>query len=235
MVRADPLWRYLSTACPFEMLESYVNNFYEPNWPNLTRRWELKDTFLYLLKIENGKQEPYPLELLFPDYDGSPVRAKWFSGNVSFRLGDSPAIMLNREYYEEEQVIRFIKGREIERFVLNHRERWLSYARNIMGQYRPLAGFSPDIPEASSETEGLMAGFLNEAFAVITNPKEKPSIYCPEIWIEFQTDLDEFEVTEAHKTLSSYELLEAIAAETQSELSVSITNRLVIYTIRPLG
>jgi hypothetical protein len=233
LIRADPLWRYLSTACPYEKLEAYVNNFYKPNWPNLTRYWELKGKFLHLLKIEDSEQKPYPLELLFSEYDGSPVRAKWFSGNVSYRLGESPIIQLNHEFYEEERVIRFVKGREVERFVINHRERWLSYARNIMDQYRPLAGFSPDIPEASSGGDGLMKGFLNEAFAVVTNPKGKPALYGPLIWINFQSDLDGFEITEAHKELSSYELLESIAAEMQSELSVTITNRLVTYEIRP--
>jgi hypothetical protein len=232
-IRADPLWRYLSTGCPFEKLEAYVNNFYEPNWPSVTRHWELDGKFLYLLKIEDSQQNPYPLELLFSNYEDAPVRAIWFSGNVSYRFGESPVIQLNREYYEEEQVIRFIKGREVERFILNHRERWISYAKNIMGQHRPLAGFSPDIPEASSEANGLMTSFLKSAFAVITNPKDPPSKYCPMIWIEFQADLDDFEITEAHKKLSAYELLEAISTEMQVELRVTLTDRLVTYEIRP--
>jgi hypothetical protein len=231
-IRADPLNRYLSSYCSMNRLEDYVNNFCIPFWPNYTRYWEVEDDQLYLVKIENSDRQQYPLELLFPQFEGGPVLANWFSGIVSYRKDDSPLIKLNREFYEEEDVIRFVNGKEVERFTINHRERWLSYARRIMDRYRPLAGFSPDIPEVSTNSPVLMNDFLAEAFAVVTHPKEKPSLYTPVIAIKFKTDLNDFKVTEALGELSSYELLERIAEETGSALNTTISNRVVTYEIR---
>lgn len=255
-VRADPLYRYLSSACPEKMLDDYVANFCDPYWPNYSRYWEVRDNWLYLLKIEtNDKKVEYTLDLLFPYYDSSPIQAVWFSGVLSYRSGDSPVIQLNREYYEEEDVIQFEKGRLIDRFKINHRDRWILYARRIMDKYRPLEGLSLDIhseiPMAAtnhvpdsvggqastnhvSDAEWGMVDYLQYAFSVVTHPKEKPTIYFPVIWIQFNADLDGLELTEAHQELSSYELLETIARETDSVLDVAVSNQLVTFEIREI-
>jgi hypothetical protein len=230
-IRADPLNRYLSSCCSMNRLEEDVDNFCVPFWPDFTRYWEIDDNKLYMVKIENSDGQQYPLELLFPQFEGQPVLANWFSGIVSYRKDDSPVIRLNREFYEEEHVIRFVNGKEVERFTTNHRERWISYARRIMDRYRPLAGFSPDIPEASTNSPVLMNDFLAEAFAVVTHPKEKPSLYTPVIAVRFEVDLNAFSVTETHGELSSYDLLESIAEETGTDLNISISNRVVTYEI----
>jgi len=235
-VRADPLNRYLTYFCKEDRVDAYVNNFIDPYWPDYTRYWELKDKRLYLLKIEtDNKEVDYSLELLFPLYDGSPVEAKWFSGNVSSRLGDSPVIQLNREFFEEESVIRFVKGVEVERFVIDHRERWISYSKRLMDKHHLLAN-DPDSPDESLVVfpgdEGGMVEFLEDVFSPVTHPKEKPSIYYPVIDIEFNADLDDLQLTEAHRELSGYKLLETVAQETQTVLDVAISNRMVFFEIR---
>lgn len=235
-IRADPMYFFLSTGCRQDRLDNYVNNFCIPYWPNYTKYWELKDTSLYLVKIEANDGKEYPLELLFPSYDGSPIEAKWFSGNVSYRLGESPVIMLNREYYAEESVIRFFKGKEVGRFGIDHRERWISYARRIMDEHRPLEAYrtpegeSLEFPLAYPDSTGTMVDLLDVAFMVVTRPQKK-TLYCPLVDVRFNIDLDDFQLTEAHRTLSSYELLDAIAKETKSVLDVALSNRLVIYEI----
>lgn len=230
-IRADPLNRYLSVHCPYKKLEKYVNEFCLPNWPNYTKYWDLKDGILYLDRIETTAGKQYPIELLIPWYEGRPIKAHWFSGIVSYRKDDSPVIMLNREYYEEESVIRFIDGKEVERFTVNHRDRWLTYARRIMDEYYPMAGYSPDFLDVPDRAPGLVGRFLDEAFAIVTRPKEKQSNVCPRIAVQFNADVEDFRMTEAHSELSSYKLLEAIAVQTRTELSVSVSNRVVIYEI----
>lgn len=228
-VRADPLNRYLTYFCKEDRLEEYVNNFVDPYWPDYTRYWELKDKRLYLLKIEtDNKEVEYPLDSLFPLYDGSPVEAKWFSGNVSSRLGDSPVIQLNREFFEEESVIRFVKGVEVERFVIDHRERWISYSKRLMDKHHLLDDDELEFPSSKGE----MVEFLEDVFSPVTHPKEKPSIYYPVIEIEFNANLDDLQLTEAYKELSGYKLLETVAKETQTVLDVAISNRMVFFEIR---
>jgi len=236
-VRADPLNRYLTYFCKEDRVEEYVNNFIDPYWPDYTRYWELKDKQLYLVKIAtDNKEVEYSLELLFPLYDGSPIKAKWFSGIVSSRLADSPVIQLNREFYEEESVIRFVKGVEVERFILDHRERWISYSKRLMDKHHLLADaeleFPGDSPGDSSSSDGRMVEFLKDVFSPVTHPKDKPSIYYPIIEIEFNADLDGLELKEAHRELSGYKLLETVAEETQTVLDVAISNRMVFFEIR---
>ncbi|MEN8255841.1 MAG: hypothetical protein ABFR33_10280 [Verrucomicrobiota bacterium] len=232
-VRADPLNRYLTYFCKEDRLDAYVNNFIDPYWPDYTRYWELKDKRLYLLKIEtDNKEVEYPLDLLFPLYDGSPVEAKWFSGNVSSRLGDSPVIQLNREFFEEESVIRFVKGVEVERFIIDHRERWISYSKRLMDKHHLLDDEELEFPGDSPSSNGGMVEFLEDVFFPVTNPKEKPSIYYPIVVIEFNADLEGLKLTEAHRELSGYKLLETVAEETQTDLNVAISNRVVIYEIK---
>ncbi len=228
-VRADPLNRYLTYFCKEDRLEEYVNNFIDPYWPDYTRYWELKDKRLYLQKIEtDNKEVEYSLELLFPLYDGSPVEAKWFSGNVSSRLGDSPVIQLNREFFEEESVIRFVKGVEVERFVVDHRERWISYSKRLMDKHHLLDDDELEFPGSN----GGMVEFLEDVFSPVTHPKEKPSIYYPVIDIEFNANLDDLQLTEADRELSGYKLLETVAKETHTVLDVAISNRMVFFEIR---
>ncbi|RKX43455.1 MAG: hypothetical protein DRP64_08160 [Verrucomicrobia bacterium] len=232
-VRADPLNRYLSNFCKEERLDAYIDNFCVPHWPDYTRYWELKDKRLYLLKIAGDKtEEEYPLELLFPLYDGSPVEAKWFTGIVSSRLGDSPVIQLNREFYEEESVIRFVKGKEVERFTIDHRERWISYSKRLMDKHHLLADHDLEFPGDSLDTDGGMVEFLEDVFSPVTHPSDKPSKYYPVIEIEFNADLDGLKLKEAHRGLSGYELLETVAEETRTVLDVAISNRMVFFEIR---
>ncbi len=231
-IRANPLNRYLSLFCKEELLDDYVNNFCVSNWPNYTRHWEIKDDRLYLVKIESNKQEQYPLDLLFPLYDGSPIDAKWFTGIMSYRWENSPIIQLNREYYEEEAVISVVKGGVDDRFKIDHRERWISYSRRLMEKYRPLAYDIPNFPSDSPGSAGRMAEFLEDAFSVVTHPAEKPSVYYPIIRIEFNADLDALQLKEAHRELSSYELLETVAEETHTTMDITISNRVVIYEIK---
>jgi len=231
-IRADPLNKYLSCFCKEDLLEKYVDTFCIPYWPDYTRYWELKDKRLYLVKIETDNQEvEYPLDLLFPQYDGSPIHAKWFSGIVSYRKGDSPAIQLNREFHEEESVVQFYKGVEIERFVTNHKDRWISYATRIMERYHPLDGTDPIPPGGYPADEGGMVEYLADVLSIVTN-REKPSSFNPIIQVEFTGDLDGFQLTEAHRELSCYGLLKAVAEETQAILDATVTNRVVVYRIR---
>ena len=229
-IRADPLNRYLSVHCPYKKLERYVNEFCLPNWPNYTKYWVLKDGILYLERIETTQGKQYPLELLIPWYEGRLLKAHWFSGIVSYRKDDSPKIMLNREYYLEENVIRFVDGKEVERFTINHRERWLTYARRIMDEYYPAAGYSPDVLKGTDGVPVRVVDFLDEAFSIVTRPKKQPHV-CPVIDVRFNADVEDFRLTEAHGGLSSYKLLEAIAMQTRTDLSVSVSNRVVIYEI----
>lgn len=246
-VRADPLYRYLNNMSQQKLLDDYVNNFCEPYWPDYTRYWEIKNGRLYLLKIEtDNKEVEYPLGLLFPGYDGSPVRAVWFSGILSYRSGDSPVIQLNREYYEEEEVVRMVNGVVHERFKIDHRERWISYSKRLMEKYRPLIDYNPDSPNGAPPgpeegmvvsnnvpgSEGGMVEFLEDAFSVVTHPPEKPSVYFPIIRIKFNADLEGLQLTKAHGELTSYTLLEAIVTETQTVLDVTVSNQLVIYEIK---
>ncbi len=228
-VRADPLNRYLTYFCKEDRVDAYVNNFIDPYWPDYTRYWELKDKRLYLVKIEtDNKEVEYSLDLLFPLYDGSPIEAKWFSGNVSSRLGDSPVIQLNREFFEEESVIRFVKGVEVERFVIDHRERWISYSKRLMDKHHLLDDDELVFPGPN----GGVVEFLEDVFSPVTHPKEKPSVYYPVIDIEFNADLDDLQLTEAHRELSGYKLLETVAQETQTVLDVAISNRMVFFEIK---
>jgi hypothetical protein len=245
-VRADPLYRYLSNMSQRKLLDDYIDNFCEPYWPNYTRYWEIKNRLLYLVKIEtDNKEVEYPLNLLFPGYDGTPVKATWYSGILSYRSGDSPVILLNREYYEEEEVVRLVNGIVHETFKMDHRDRWISYSRRLMDQYRPLGDDLPEASAAASDSEeGMvvtnvvpvskrsMVEFLEYAFSVVTHPKDKPSIYFPVIQIKFNADLEGLQLTEAHKELASSDLLKAIAKETGNVLDVTVSNRLVIYEIR---
>ena len=232
-IRADPLNKYLRKSCKDELLRAYVNNFSIPYSPDYTRYWEIKDNRLYLLKIEtDNKEVAYPLELLFPLYDGKPVEAKWFSGILSHRLGDSPVIRLNRDYYEEESVLRLVNGVVVERFATNHRERWISYARRIMENHYPLLHADPDRLGNPRGVKGGMAVFLDDAFSVVTKPEEEPPACCPIIKIEFNADLEGFHLKESHREFSCQELLEAVAEETQTVLDVAISNRMVIYVIK---
>lgn len=228
-IRADPLSRYLSIHCSYDSLKKYVETFCLTSWPNYTKYWKVQNGILYLERIENGQGEEYPLDKLFPWYEGRPLKAQWFSGIVSYRKDDSPVVTLNRDYYLEEHVIRFVEGREVERFTVNHRDRWLSYARRIMDEYYPLAGYSPDAIESS---RGQLTGLLKEAFSVVTHPEESSTQYCPVIAVEFNADITDLTITEAHGKMSSYELLEDIALQTETVLDTTISNRLVIYTIR---
>jgi hypothetical protein len=232
-VRADLLYRYLAKMSQKQLLDDYVNNFCVPYWPDYTRYWEIKDKWLYLVKIEtDDKKVEYPLDLLFPDYDGSPVKATWFSGIMSYRSGDSPVIQLNREYYQEEEVVRMIDGKVAERSRVDHRERWISYAMRLMDKFRPLEGDSPGFPVGGPNYEGDMVEFLENAFSVVTHPEEEPSVYFPIIQVEFNADLEDLQLTEAHKELTSYNLLEAIARETQTVLGVAVSNQVVIFEIK---
>jgi uncharacterized protein YxeA len=232
-VRADPLYRYLTTSTTKEMLDEYVETFCEPYDRNYTRYWEVRGRRLYLLKIEtNDKKVQYPLERLFLKYDGSPIFASWFSGIMSYRQGDSPLIQLNREYYEKEKVIRFNKGVEIERYTVNHLERWIDDSRRIMDRYRPLKNPPPLKQRDDPSYEPGTVELLENAFSPVMNPEGGPSFFMPTIVIKFNGDLDGFEITEADRELTSYRLLEKIAEKTGSTLNVTVSNRMVIYEIR---
>jgi len=239
-IRANPLDKFLGYSCKRAWLESYVNDFCTPYWPNYTRHWKIENDQLYLVKIEtNGpEKKQYPLEKLFTHYEGKPMFAKWFTGILSYQHEDSPVIHLNHDYYEEEAVIRISKGIAVEWFKTNHRERWFSYARRLMQKGRPLADIDLDAPDESRDLPGGMNGFLDDAFAVISHPEEKPSKYYPVIRIHLNANLDDFQPGEAHKQLDNYELLEAIAKETGNKLTVSRDGTIVIYEIntpsRPL-
>lgn len=231
-VRADPLNKYLTYFCAAERLEAYVNDFCVPYWPDYTRYWEIRYGRLYLVRIAaNDEDVEYPLELLFPRYDGTPILAEWFSGILSYQLGDSPVIELNREFFEEESVVRLIKGKVVERFTTNHKERWISYAKRIMDNQYPLAGIALEFPGDSPPAKGWMAEFLADVYRPITHPHEKPSIYYPLIDIEFNADLEDFKPTRDHQALTGYELLETIARETGTVLDVAVSNRLVVCSI----
>ncbi len=233
-VRADPLFRYLSKYCNKDRLQDYVDNFCVPNGPNYTRHWEVKGHWFCLVKIENDKGEEYPLDLLFPDYDGSPVKARWYSGILSYQLGDSPVIQLNREYYEEESVIRIYQGEVTERFVTNHKERWISYSKRLLNKYRPLASGELELPTASSGSHEQMAEFLVDVFSPTTSPEDEPSEYYPTVEIKFKADLTGLQLTEAHRELTGQKLLETIAEETHADLEVAVSNRTVIYVIKEI-
>ena len=227
-VRADPLNSYLSNYCDEKRLRAYVENFCEPYWPNYTRYWEVRTNRLYLVKIETDDHKKYPLDLLFNNYDGSAVMATWFSGIMSYRLDESPVIQLNHEYFEKEQVIEFLKGVKVRRFVINHRDRWISYARRIMDKYRPLEGKKLDFSDPALR----MKDFWEDVFSIITNPKEEEkSVYYPEIQIDFNADLEAFHPNESDRELKGYELLKTIVEQTHSVLDVSISNRVVRYEI----
>jgi hypothetical protein len=77
-----------------------------------------------------------------------------------------------------------------------------------------------------------MVEFLENAFSVVTHPEEEPSVYFPIIQVEFNADLEDLQLTEAHKELTSYNLLEAIAKETQTVLGVAVSNQVVIFEIK---
>jgi len=232
-IRANPLDKFLSYSCKRAWLESYVYDFCEPYWPNYTRHWKIENDQLFLVKIEtNGpEKKQYPLEKLFTHYEGKPMFAKWFTGILSYQYGDSPIIHLNHDYYEEEAVIRISKGIAVEWFKINHRERWISYAKRLMEKDRPLADVDLDAPDESLGLPGGMNGFLDDAFAIITHPDEKPSKYYPVIRIHLNANLDGFQLKEAYKKLNCYELLETIAKETGAKLTVSISHITVIYEI----
>ena len=232
-IRADPLDKFLGYSCKRAWLESYVKDFCEPYWPNYTRHWMIEKDQLFLVKIEtNGtEKKQYPLEKLFTHYEGKPMFAKWFTGILSFQYKESPVIHLNHDYYEEETVFRISKGIVVEQFKTNHRDRWLSYARRLMQKECPLADIDLNAPDETLDLPGGMNGFLDDAFAVISHPEEKPSKYYPVIRIHLNANLDAFQPTEAHKKLDSYELLEAIAQETGTRLSTSLDGTVVVYEI----
>jgi hypothetical protein len=232
LVRADPLYRYLVNSCTQEMLEDYIDNFSDPYWPNITRTWIIEDGKLYLVRIETrDKKVQYPLKQLFPRYDGKPIFAEWFTGIMSYRSGDSPVIQLNREYYEEEEVIQLRKGVVVETYKVNHRERWIADSRRIMDQYRPLANpprrADPDKPPPEEGT----VEYLEYAFHRVMHPEDGPSFYLPLIVIEFNADVDDLKLTEADKQLTSYNLLQRIAENTGNVLNVAVSNRAVVYAI----
>ena len=231
-IRADPLNVYLSHACRVERVEKYVDEFCVPNWPNYTRYWEIIDNRLYLVKIENDKGEAYSFESLFYKYQGGSVWAKWFTGILSYRRNNSPIIDLNHEYYEEESVIRIVKGMVIKTFETNHKERWISYSNRLLEKQYPVAQGGQSRSRGSSKSTGWMNEFLLEAFVGVTNPEEKPSKYYPIVQIDLTANLDEFLWKEAHRELSCYELLTLIAKETETVLDITISNRVVIYEIK---
>ncbi len=233
-IRANPLDKFLTLSCKRKWLKDYVDNFIEPYWPEYTRYWEVKDDKLYLVKIEtNGpEKKQYPLEKLFVHYDGKPVFAKWFTGIVSYRYKNSPILHLNHDYYEKESVIRFKKGVAVGRFIMNHRQRWLSYARRLMEKDRPLADLDLDDIDKEIEEAGGMKEFLDAAFAVVTHPEKKVSNkYYPTIRINLNADLENFEIKPAYTNLTSYGLLETIARETDSKLKTSLDNTIVTYDV----
>ncbi len=233
-IRANPLDTFLSHSCKKEWLKEYVDNFCNPYRPEYTRYWKIEDDRLYLVKIEtNGPEKiQYPLEKLFTHYEGKPMFAKWFTGTLSYQDNDSPIIHLNHDYYEEEAVIRIVKGVVVEQFKVNHRERWISYAQRLMEKDHPLANIDLDAPDKARNRPGGMNQFLDDAFAVVTHPEEKPSAnYYPTIQIHLNANLDDFQLKEAYKKLSSYELLETIAKETGNKLTVSLSGTTVVYEI----
>ena len=231
-IRADPLYRYFQRHADPDAVEAYVENFAVPNWPNYTKYWELRDGKLYLVRIVGADGGEYPLELIYPPYKGSPILAFWYSGIVSYRKDDSPTIMLNHEYYVEERVIRFLRGVEVERLEINHRDRWLSYARRIMDEFRPLADYAPAAETAAGTTNRVsVADTLTRAYRIVTHPKDGQSPYCPLIQVRFSADVENFKLSEELRDLSCYELLETIADQTGTALNVSVSNQVVIYAI----
>jgi hypothetical protein len=232
-IRANPLDKFLSHSCKQAWLKTYVNDFCEPYWPNYTRYWKIEDNQLFLIKIEtNGpEKKQYPLEKLFTHYEGKPMFAKWFTGILSHQYKESPVIHLNHDYYEEEAVIRIAKGVVIEQFKTNHRDRWISYARRLMQKDCPLADVDLNALDESVNRPGGMNDFLDDAFSIINHPEEKPSKYYPVIRVHLNANLDRFRPKEAHKQLDCYELLEAIAKETQTQLKVFLDGTMVIYEI----
>lgn len=229
-IRADPLNVYLSHACLAERVEKYVNEFCIPHWPDYTRYWEIVDDRLYLVKIENDKKEAYSFHALFYQYQEGPVWAKWFTGILSYRKGNSPIIELNHEYYEEELVIRVVKGVVTKTFEMNHKDRWISYSNRLLEKQYPMV--RDDQSRDSSKPTGWMNEFLLESFVGVTHPEEKPSKYYPIVQIDLTANLDGFQWKEDHRELSCYELLKLVARETDTILDITISNRMVIYEIR---
>lgn len=97
-------------------------------------RWEIRDDKLYLNSISRAKSgQPVSLDVIFPENDGSPVEASWYTGELHLQGGDT----LGREYpltdiYREEIFYKIEKGKIIGQTTYNNsfRERdEASYAR----------------------------------------------------------------------------------------------------------
>lgn len=60
-------------------------------WRGYVATWEIREESLYLVKIQDcGRKRTLPMELLFPEHHGMPIRADWFSGYL--RIPDGPLL-----------------------------------------------------------------------------------------------------------------------------------------------
>ena len=240
-IRANPLNKYLSHFCKNERLEKYVEGFCVPNWPNYTRHWEVKNSQLYIVKVETNKGNQYSFDELFYKYDGTPVFANWYSGILSYRRGNSPKLQLNHLYYEEEMVLRISDGIVTEIFEMNHRDRWIEYSYRLLEEYFPLrhendlsAGIDAEAlvtnPEAAP-IKRTMTEFWANAFYYTAPPKEKLSRYYPSARVVINANLDHIQFEEFYRELSSLELLKVVTQEDHLSLDMSISDSIVVYTI----
>ncbi|MDF7827053.1 hypothetical protein P4B35_23725 [Pontiellaceae bacterium B12227] len=232
-----PLYEYLdyfaSSKPDFGL---YFNSRSTACYRGYIATWEISDGILYLIKIQDQDlKQTYPLNTLFPTTGTQPVKAEWFSGFLSLHKGKS--IDHWGAKGERELLYRINSGDVAEKFIVDHKKRWITQASEVLEAWHP---FGTNAPVCSFKNyEGTREDFsdnlnmMAELAMIGVDEGLLSSKIDLEPRLKFISEIDSthFRLTENHRGMSCLQFLNAIAKETSNALVIDVKEGYVVFKI----